>query len=232
MRNVCIITARGGSKRIPRKNIRLFAGKPIIAYPILAALESQLFDTVMVSTDDAEIADIAKQMGALVPFFRSAETSDDQATTSDVLREVLACLREDGHLFEHVCCSYPTSPFVTAGVLQEAYQKLLESGADCVFPICEYATSIQRALTLTGSHLEFLWPEYQSTRSQDLPPAYFDTGQFYFFRTDRFEATGSLLTDKIIGIPVPRDECQDIDNEADWTLAELKYRLWIEKNPR
>ena len=226
MTNLCIITARGGSKRIPRKNIKLFAGPPIIAYPIHAALESRLFTNVVVSTDDTEIADIATRMGASVPFLRSAETSDDYATTVDVLREVLDRLREEGLVFEHVCCCYPTSPFLTANKLEFAYQILCESGADCVIPVCEYATPIHRALTINNDRLEFFWPEHQSTRSQDLPSAYFDTGQFYFFRTDRFQVTGALVSDNTIGIPVPRAECQDIDTEDDWMLAELKYELW------
>ncbi len=227
MRNVCIITARGGSKRIPRKNIRVFAGQPIIAYPIQAALASELFKTVMVSTDDSEIAEVAISLGAQVPFLRSPHNSDDHATTAQVLWEVLSKLQELGQKFDHACCCYPTSPFITTEKLQRACQELIESGADCVFPVCEYSTPVQRALTLDGRHLKFLWPEYQNARSQDLPPAYFDTGQFYFFRTDRFEASGALLTDNTVGIPVPREECQDIDNDSDWKLAEMKYQLWM-----
>lgn len=226
MINLCIITARGGSKRIPRKNIKSFAGQPIISYPIRAALESNLFANVMVSTDDTEIAAIAKQFGATVPFVRSEETSDDHATTSDVLHEVLGSFKALGQTFDYTCCCYPTSPFLTAEKLGHAYQVLHESQADCVIPVCEYATPVQRALTMNGDRLEFLWPEHQMARSQDLPQAYFDTGQFYFFHTERFEATGSLVSGNTIGVPVPREECQDIDTQDDWILAELKYERW------
>lgn len=231
MRNLCVITARGGSKRIPRKNIRDFVGQPVIAYPIRAALESQLFETVMVSTDDAEIASVAEQFGASVPFFRSPEASDDYASTADVLREVLSEFRALGKDYSHTCCCYPTAPFLTAEKLARAYQLLVDSDADCVLPVCEYSAPVQRALTLGGcGELNFLSPENQNARSQDLRPAYFDTGQFYFFHTERFASSGRLFTERTLGVSVSSAECQDIDNELDWKLAEMKFRLWMNQH--
>lgn len=226
-RNICIITARGGSKRIPRKNIKDFIGDPIIAYPIRAALESALFDTVMVSTDDEEISEVARRLGADVPFLRSEKTSDDFATTADVLLEVLNEYENRGSRFEYACCCYPTSPFLTGQKLKDAYNFLLERKADSIFPVCEYSTPIFRALTLGERDLvRFVWPENEAKRSQDLPSAFFDTGQFYFFQIQSFLRSGRLVTDNSIGLPVSAGECQDIDNEADWKLAELKYKIW------
>jgi pseudaminic acid cytidylyltransferase len=221
---VAIITARGGSKRIPRKNIRPFHGKPIIAYAIEAALKSDLFTEVMVSTEDNEIADIAKEMGASIPFLRSAYTANDFATTADVLTEVLDDYKKAGRDFSYACCIYPTAPFVTKEKLQNAFQQLKKQQADVVFPVVRYANSIWRSLTMQADgKLHFNWPENAIKRSQDLPDAYYDCGQFYFFSVPFFLHHRSLLTENTFGLPVSEMEVQDIDNEDDWKMAEFKF---------
>jgi pseudaminic acid cytidylyltransferase len=223
MRSVAIITARGGSKRIPRKNLRPFLGKPIIAYSIAAAIESGLFDEVMVSTDDAEIADVSRALGAAVPFMRSAKTSDDFATTADVLHEVIDDYAARGVMPDHACCIYPTAPFVTAEKLRRAYALLDERGADTVLPIARFSFPIWRSFRMEGDRVFYNWPEHAPRRSQDLPPAFQDTGQFYFFRPAVLKRTGLLITENTVGIEVPEMEAQDIDSEEDWALAEIKY---------
>lgn len=223
MNNLAIITARGGSKRIPRKNIRPFLGKPILAYSIEAALQSGLFSEVMVSTDDSEIALIAEQYGAKVPFFRSAETSDDYSTTADVLLEVLDAYAQQGKYFAHACCLYPTAPFVTAEKLQTAFHKLTEQDADSVIPITAFSFPIWRSFKLDGEKISYNWEEFAPKRSQDLPKAYHDCGQFYFFHTERFLASKKLVTGNTLGIEMPETEVQDIDTVEDWKIAEIKY---------
>jgi N-acylneuraminate cytidylyltransferase len=223
MRAVAIITARGGSKRIPRKNLRPFLGKPIIAYSIAVALESELFDEVMISTDDAEIAEVSQRLGAKVPFMRSAKTSDDYATTADVLQEVVSEYSARGATMDFACCIYPTAPFVTADKLRRAFALLQESRADAVLPIARFSFPIWRSFRKEGDRVFYNWPEFAPRRSQDLPPAFQDTGQFYFFRPAVLQATGRLITDNTIGFEVPETEMQDLDTEEDWVLAELKY---------
>lgn len=225
MKSLAIITARGGSKRIPRKNLRAFLGKPILLYSIEAARSSGLFEEVMVSTDDEEIARLAQSAGASVPFLRSAETSDDYAPTALVLKEVLTAYRERGRSFELACCLYPTAPFVTAQKLGSALDLLVKSGADCVFPVTRFSFPIGRALQLdpTG-RVSFLWPENALRRSQDLQPAFHDAGQFYFFRVAHFLKALSLIGENTLGLEVSELEVQDIDQETDWRLAELKYQ--------
>ena len=227
MSNLCIITARGGSKRIPRKNVRNFLGKPILAYSIQAALQAGIFDEVMVSTDDQEIADIARKYGASVPFFRSAETSNDYATTRDVLLEVLRMYEERGKTFEYFSCVYPTAPFVTAEKLKEAFRKLMASDADELNPVVQYSFPPQRAFIIQNDRLVFQYPEHEFTRSQDLAPIYHDCGQFYCYRTEPFikKETGRTK----LPLVLPESETQDIDNFSDWELAEIKYRKYILK---
>ena len=224
MRSIAIITARGGSKRIPRKNLRPFLGRPIIAYSIDAALGSGLFDEVMVSTDDEEIAGVARGLGAAVPFMRSAATSDDFATTADVLIEVVGEYRARGIAPETACCIYPTAPFVTAARLQEALEKLRKSGADTVLPVTRFSFPIWRSFRREGDRVFYNWPEHAPKRSQDLPAAFQDAGQFYFFHPLVLERTGQLITENTVGLELSDLEVQDIDSEEDWALAELKYR--------
>ena len=229
MSRLAIITARGGSKRIPKKNIRDFCGKPILAYSIEAALSSRLFDHVMVSTDDTEIAEIAKKYGAEVPFFRSEATSGDFATTNDVLAEVLAEYGKRDMHFDMACCIYPTAPFVTAEKLKAAVEQLEASDADTLIPVVSFSYPPQRAMVVEQERLVFKYPEYLDSRSQDLQTHYHDVGQFYVFRTDRFAVNKKLMVGNILPLIVSELEVQDIDNLTDWKIAEMKYRLMTEE---
>lgn len=225
-KSIAIITARGGSKRIPRKNIKSFSGKPIICYSIEAAINSGVFDIVMVSTDDVEIAEIAQKYGASVPFLRTEATSNDFATTAEVLTEVLVQYKERGENFHFGCCIYPTAPFVTAGKLQSAFKLLVQNDADSVIPVTRFSFPIWRSFKMEAGLLTYNWPENALKRSQDLPPALHDCGQFYFFNTERFLASKSLVTERTFGLEIPESEVQDIDNEEDWKLAEIKYSFF------
>ena len=229
MKSIAIITARGGSKRIPRKNIRDFCGKPILTYSIEAALQSGVFDTVMVSTDDEEIAGIARQWGAEVPFMRSDKTANDYATTNDVLIEVLDEYAGHGVRYETACCIYPTAPFVTGEKIRDAVEKLQQSDADTLIPVVAFSYPPQRAMILKEGRLVFEYPQYLDSRSQDLEPHYHDVGQFYVFRTEAFQRNRKLMTGNILPLVVSEMEVQDIDNMADWEIAELKYRLMRQK---
>lgn len=224
MKNIAIIPARGGSKRIPRKNIKSFMGKPIIAYSIEAALQSGLFEEVMVSTDDDEIARIARECGAKVPFMRSAETSNDYAGTADVILEVVKMYEMLGNKFDTVCCIYPTAPFVTPDRLTEAYSKLTE-GIDSVFTCVAYSYPVQRSLHIVDERISLVYPEYAASRSQDLEPFYHDAGQFYVARTIAFNQEKTFWGRNTVGLILSELEVQDLDTLTDWTLAEMKYKL-------
>ncbi|MBH9538440.1 pseudaminic acid cytidylyltransferase [Novosphingopyxis sp. YJ-S2-01] len=222
---IAIIPARGGSKRIPRKNLKDFCGRPIIAYSIEAALSSGLFEHVMVSTDDAEIAEVAREHGADVPFLRSAKAADDYASTADVLVEVIAEYRARGVTPDIAACIYPTAPFVTPEKLTVAAERLSMSEADCVMPIARFSFPIWRSFRRESDQVFYNWPEHAPKRSQDLPPAFHDAGQFYVFRVPVLERTGQFITDKTIGIEMPDLEVQDIDTNEDWAMAELKFGI-------
>lgn len=224
-RNVAIITARGGSKRISGKNIKDFLGKPIIAYSITAALEAGCFDEVMVSTDSHEIASIAQSFGANIPFLRSAATSDDMSTTADVLMEVLTDYKHQGVEYKYACCIYPTAPFITAQKLHNGYELLIDTGADSVLPVVQFSYPIQRALQIENNRLSMIWPENINTRSQDLMPAYHDSGQFYWLNVARFLETRQIFADNSAPIKLPESEVQDIDTEDDWKIAEMKFQI-------
>jgi N-acylneuraminate cytidylyltransferase len=226
MSAVAIITARGGSKRIPRKNIRAFCGQPIMAYSIRAALDSGCFDEVMVSTDDAETAEIGRAHGATVPFLRSAAASDDRATTAAALVEVIKEYSRRNRRFELACCLYPTAPFVTPQLLQQGLQ-LLEADPTLasVVPITRFSHAIQRALRVISGRVSPVHPEHLATRSQDLEPAYHDAGQFYWIRVADFLAAPGLITSRTAPLELPSWQVQDIDTEDDWTVAEAKYSL-------
>ena len=221
---VAIITARGGSKRIPRKNIRAFCGKPILQYSIEAAMEASVFDKVMVSTDDAEIAWIAKSAGAEVPFLRSEATSNDYATTAEVLIEVLENYAQAGEVFHYACCIYPTAPFVTSEKLKTAFELLKRKKAASVIPVTKFSFPIWRSFKMEDEKLSFIWPENALKRSQDLPAAYHDAGQFYFLSVPEFLKAKQLVTDNTFGLEIPETEVQDIDTEEDWELAEIKFK--------
>lgn len=225
MRAAAIITARGGSKRIPRKNIKSFCGKPILAYSIEEALKSGVFAKVMVSTDDEEIAEIARRYGAEVPFMRSGETANDFATTTDVILEVLDAYEKEGEYFDIACGIYPTAPFLTAERFREAVSLLQEKEADSVIPVVRYGFPPQRSVVMEDGLIRFKWPEHMSTRSQDLEPFYHDAGQFYCLRTTSFREQKRLWMTKTAPIVLSELEVQDIDNEDDWKIAELKYAM-------
>ncbi len=229
MSAIAVITARGGSKRIPGKNKKEFLGKPIICYSIEAALESGLFEEVMVSTDDEEIAEIAKKAGASVPFMRSARTSDDYATTDDVLMEVLEEYEKMGRDFAYMACIYPTAPFVTAEKLKEAFSLLKENNASGVMPVVRFSFPPQRGMAVKSGRLAYCYPENAMKRSQDLEPMYHDCGQFYFYDAAKYRACRGDLEDGYVPFPVQETEVQDIDNLTDWKLAEIKYRMMKER---
>jgi len=220
MKRIAIIPARGGSKRIPKKNSKSFFGKPIIAYSIEAAINSGLFDEVMVSTDDAEIAAIAKQYGAKIPFIRS------EANSTDVLLEVIDWYEQSAHQLETATCIYACAPFVTPKLLQESYTVLAAKNCDCVFPSIAYSHPIQRALkVLDDGRIEQFDTSNPDARTQDMAKAFYDAGMFYTFDVKKLLKTKSLRTGDTFTIEVDELHAHDIDNETDWKLAELKYKL-------
>jgi N-acylneuraminate cytidylyltransferase len=223
---IAIIPARGGSKRIPRKNIKYFLGKPIIAYSIEAALENNIFDEIMVSTDDEEIAEIAKKYGASVPFYRSKELSSDMAMTAPVLVEVLNEYEKIDKMFDHTCCIYPCAPFITPQRLKEGMDLLIESGADSVLPIVKFSYPPQRCLVLRNEKVMMLYPENYNIRSQDLESYYHDAGQFYCLKTSALRYEQKLLCENALPLIMQEGEVQDIDTEEDWLAAEIKYKIW------
>lgn len=222
-RQLAIITARGGSKRIPRKNIKEFCGKPILCYSIEAAKNAGVFDEIMVSTDDEEIADIARAFGAKVPFFRSAETANDFASTDDVIMEVIQEYQKLGEHFDAFCCIYPTAPFLTGERLKAAMELLKE--ADSVMPVVPFSYPPQRGLIVNPSgFVERQFPEYATARSQDLQKIYHDCGQFYACRTAPFIEAGTTDVERLVPLILSEMEVQDIDTLEDWEIAEIKYR--------
>jgi pseudaminic acid cytidylyltransferase len=228
---IAIIPARGGSKRIPKKNIRDFLGKPIIAYSIEAALESKLFTEVMVSTDDEAIAEIARQYGATVPFLRSSQNSGDLSTTVDVILEVIESYSKLNFEFEAGCCLYPTAPFCTSNLISRGYDLMLKSKSDTVFPVVAFDYPIQRSLQLNAEgKVEMVWPEFLLSRSQDLPKRYHDTGLFYWFCTEKIKSEQRLFGENSAGLVISELECHDIDTPEDWEMAEIKYRRLATKN--
>lgn len=224
MKNLCIIPARGGSKRIPHKNIKDFLGKPIIVYSIEAALASKMYDEVMVSTDDEEIAAVAHKYGASVPFMRSEASANDYATTADVINEVLDCYAQMGKTFDSFTCLYSTAPFVSAGRLKEAYS-MIKDDIYSVFTCVEFSYPIQRALHIVNGKISMLQPQYLKSRSQDLEKTYHDAGQFYVCIIDDFKKTNSLWSTNTAGLVLSEFEVQDLDTLTDWALAEMKFKL-------
>jgi pseudaminic acid cytidylyltransferase len=222
---LCVIPARGGSKRILRKNIRLFAGRPIIAWSIEAALESGLFDRVMVSTDDDEIAEVARVHGAEIPFQRPRDLADDHTGTNAVVKQALRWHADQGMSVDYACCLYATAPFIQAGALREGHDLLLDSGKSFVFSVTSYPFPIQRALRLNAAgEVEAMYPEYRTTRSQDLEPAWHDAGQFYWGRAAAFLNDEILFSPASLPVILPRHRVQDIDTEEDWLRAELMFK--------
>jgi pseudaminic acid cytidylyltransferase len=231
MTKIAVIPARGGSKRIPRKNLKDFLGKPIIAYSIEAALASDLFDEVMVSTEDEEIAEVAKKYGAIVPFKRSMKNANDLATTADVIFEVIEQYEKIGRFFESICCIYPTAPLMTIVNLRKGYELLKNNNFNSVIPMVKFSFPIQRAVYIsTQNQVHFCQPEFINSRSQDLQATYHDAGQFCWIKVDAFKSKVELWTSNTGAIVLSETEVQDIDNISDWVIAENKYQYNNEKN--
>ena len=225
MKCLAIIPARGGSKRIPHKNIKPFLGRPIIAYSIEAALGSGLFEEVMVSTDDVEIAEIARQEGASVPFLRSTENANDYATLADVLVEVVNAYKGRGYEFDLICL-LPTAPLISSEDVRSAYDQLVMSTFDSICPVVAFSYPILRSLSIDEKgNLNMNWPEYRFSRSQDLRPAYHDSGTFYWIKTSSLLKDKKLLSENGTAIVLDEFRVQDIDTDTDWALAEMKYKL-------
>lgn len=229
MKMIAIITARGGSKRIPKKNIKEFMGKPMLAYAIDACKKSKIFETVMVSTDSEEIAGIARQEGAEVPFMRSEKTSSDFATTFDVLEEVIAEYENQGVFYDALCCVYPCVPFLTAETLCKAGMTF--SGHESLIPVCKYPVPIEWAMRIDEKGLlRSNDAKAQQMRSQDIKPAYYDAGMFYFVTIEALKKYKTLYCPDNAAFIIDESECQDIDTPDDWKMAELKCRLIDDKN--
>lgn len=227
-KKLAIITARGGSKRIPRKNLKEFCGKPILCYSIEAAREAGVFDEIMVSTEDEEIAKLAESAGAAVPFFRSEENAGDYASTDDVIMEVLKSYQKMGQSFEAFCCLYPTAPFLSGERLRSAMALLDE--ADSVMPVVPFSYPPQRGLLISeNGYVRRQFPEYAAARSQDLPQIYHDCGQFYACRTNAFLKAGTTDVERLLPLILTEMEVQDIDTPEDWAIAEIKYRTLRQK---
>ena len=229
--NICVIPARGGSKRIPRKNIKEFNGKPIIAYSIEAALKSNCFDQVIVSTDDDEIAEVAKKYGAQVPFLRPDELSNDYAGTIPVIKHAIEWMEDNKSSVENVCCLYATAPFIRPQIISQAYQQLNNSKADYCFSVTSFVFPIQRAIKIVEKNkVSMFYPEHFDTRSQDLEEAYHDAGQFYWGKAQAFKDELPIFTEVATPYILPRYLVQDIDTPEDWIRAEAMYRALQETN--
>lgn len=223
--NIAVIPARGGSKRIPAKNIRPFAGKPIIAYSIEAALESSLFDRIVVSTDSDAIAEVAQQFGAETPFIRPAELSDDFTGTNAVVAHAIQALSNDHATIEQVCCLYATAPFLTAEFIRSGFHYLKEQPElQFAFSATEFNFPIQRGFYLRDQRVTPIYPEHRQTRSQDLEPAYHDAGQFYWGRAQAFIDALPIFAPHSRAVLLPHYRVQDIDTLDDWRRAELMYQ--------
>lgn len=220
---VAIITARGGSKRIPSKNIKEFCGKPMLEYAIDACKKSGLFDEIMVSTDSDVIASVAIKCGVEVPFMRSAKNSDDYATTYDVISEVIDEYEKRGTVFDNICCIYPCVPFLTADILRKAYDQFCLSDANALQPICKYNVPIEWAMRMRDGFLDAYDKNKQLMRSQDIEPSYYDVGMFYFCKTSVLRQEKTLLPSLSQGYIIDDLYCQDIDTVDDWKIAEFKY---------
>lgn len=222
---LAVIPARGGSKRIPRKNIKDFCGKPIIAWSIEAALQSECFDAVVVSTDDPEIADVAKRWGAQVPFLRPTTLADDHTGTSPVIRHAIEWFGQQGKLPTHVCCIYATAPFVRPDDLRRGFELLIAKGGDYALAVTSYPFPIQRAIRVKrDGYLEMFQSEYFSTRSQDLELAWHDAGQFCWGRSVAWSEEKSIFSSVSLPVELPRHRVQDIDTYDDWTRAEWMFK--------
>jgi N-acylneuraminate cytidylyltransferase len=225
MNSLCLIPARGGSKRIPRKNVKLFAGLPMIAHSLRAAREAGVFDRIVVSTDCAEIASVARAHGAEVPFLRPAALSDDLAGTDAVIQHALDWFAGQGVTVQRFCCIYATAPFLQAAYIRRGLDLLRERKAATAFAVTHYPATIFRALRVNvQGRVEMFWPENFTKRSQDLPEAYHDAGQFYWGETEKYRMEGRLFSSNSVPVLIPRHLVQDIDTPEDWETAELMFQ--------
>jgi len=223
---IAIIPARGGSKRIPEKNIKPFAGKPIIYYSIEAARKSGLFDMIIVSTDSESIASVARNFGATIPFIRPDELSTDTASTEDVIIHAIDSMRKIIDTIDYVCCIYATAPFIQECYLTQGLDLLISSQATTAFSVTTFPYPIYRALQITEHNkLSMIWPEYMSARSQDLPEVYHDAGQFYWLDVNSFLLEKKLYSSNSIPVIIPRYYVQDIDTIEDWIQAEAMFKI-------
>lgn len=226
MKAIAVIPARGGSKRIPRKNIKEFCGQPIIAYSIQAAQDSGLFDRIIVSTDDEEISEVAKHYGAEIPFMRPVELADDYTGTNAVVKHALEWFKDQGFSIQYACCIYATAPFIQVEYLKQGFDRLLSSGKDFVFTVTTFEFPIQRAVKINhNGEIEPLYPEYIFSRSQDLEEAYHDAGQFYWGRAEAYLQDMSLYFSGSFPVVLPRYLVQDVDTMEDWQQAEMIYKV-------
>lgn len=223
--SLAIIPARGGSKRIPRKNIKPFFDQPMLAYSIEVALDSGLFEKVIVSTDDLEIAEVAKAYGALVPFIRPSDLADDMTATVPVIKHAISEMKKQGSIFDITCCIYATAPFIQVDTLKRAFDVISGSDREYAFPVTEFDYPIQRALAMNeAGSVAMIEPENYAVRSQDLPVAVHDVGQFYMGKTEAWLNDRPILTSRSTGIPISRRYAQDIDTEEDWKIAEFLFQ--------
>ncbi len=226
---LAVIPARGGSKRVPKKNIKLFCGKPLISYSIQAALDSGVFDEVIVSTDSPEIADIAKQQSVGVPFMRPEHLSNDHVGTWQVMQHAVREMAELRGTPEYVCCIYATAPFLMPEFLRFGLEALqTDADKQYAFSVTSFSFPILRAISIEENVVAPMFPEHIGKRSQDLPECYHDAGQFYWGRPDSFLQSKPLFSNNSIPIVLPRHLVQDIDTEEDWQRAELMYRAYVE----
>jgi N-acylneuraminate cytidylyltransferase len=224
--NICIIPARGGSKRILRKNIKEFNGRPIIAYSIEAAIKSNCFDQVIVSTDDDEIAEVAKNYGARVPFIRPDELSGDYTATIPVIKHAIEWMESNNNLVDNVCCLYATAPFIQSKIITKAYQQLKDLKADYCFSVTSFSFPMQRAIKIVDDNrVSMFYPEYINTRSQDLEESYHDAGQFYWGKAQAFKDELPIFSEAATPFILPRYLVQDIDTKEDWIRAEAMYQV-------
>tara|TARA_B100000212_G_scaffold291237_1_gene232891 strand:+ start:1196 stop:1888 length:693 start_codon:yes stop_codon:yes gene_type:complete len=221
---LCVIPARGGSKRIPKKNIRLFCGKPIIQWSIEAALKSKCFDKIIVSTDSEEISKISKSVGAEVPFIRPKSLSDDYTSTAPVINHAIEFMKNRHGNIDYVCCIYATAPFIEPNYIKDGFKKFIDAEANFSFSVTTFPFPIQRAIKLTKENKsKMFFPENLNKRSQDLEDSFHDAGQFYWGKSSAWLEGKSMFDDNSIPIIIPRHKVQDIDNEEDWIRAELMF---------
>jgi pseudaminic acid cytidylyltransferase len=232
MKKVAIIPARGGSRRIPEKNIKIFAGQPIIAYSIKAAKDSNLFDRIILSTDSEKIAEIGESYGAEVPFIRPSELSDEFTGTAEVLIHAINWLNERDKFYPYFCCIYPTAPFLEKEYLVKGFDILCKTNASTAFSVTSFPYPIFRALKIdTNNRIKMFWPEHKHSRSNDLPDAYHDAGQFYWFDTKKFLQEQTIISSDSMPVFLPRYLVHDIDTPEDWQTAEIFYSAFISHQP-